>query len=123
MDKLTVALNLDFDSAQVSPAGRVPKSGVAVYGKYQMSDMMASALRVEYFSDKNGATFAPVIVGDSGTGARIFEFTLTQEFKIAGQAIFRIEFRHDDSNQHTFLHDGSPARGDNTLGFEAIMPF
>ncbi|HEV3028519.1 MAG TPA: outer membrane beta-barrel protein, partial [Planctomycetota bacterium] len=68
-------------------------------------------------------TFVPVVASDSGTGARIIEFTLTEEFKIANQLIFRVELRHDDSNQHTFTRDGHPARGDNTLGFEVIMPF
>jgi len=131
MDKLTVALNLDFDSIQgvLGPGAgtphRAPRSGVAMYGKYQVTDMFASAIRVEYYSDEKGLAFAPnpASTGDSGSGARIFEFTLTEEFKIANQAIFRIEIRHDDSNQHSFTRDNHPARGDNTLGFEVIMPF
>ncbi|HZE97075.1 MAG TPA: outer membrane beta-barrel protein [Planctomycetota bacterium] len=129
MDKMTFALNYDSASAQVGPTGasqRFPKSGIAIYTKYQWSDMMASALRFEYLSDGKGLNpgLNPVAgVGDSGDGARVIEFTLTQEFKIASQLIFRVEFRHDDSNQHSFNRDGNPARGDNTLGFEAIMPF
>jgi hypothetical protein len=129
MDKLTVGLNVDFSSAQQTDLTvpknptRTPFSGVAVYGKYSWTDAMASALRVEYLSDQKGAVFGPVAAGDTGTGARIFEFTLTQEIKVANQLIVRIEFRHDDSNQHTFVRNEKPARGDNTLGFEAIMPF
>jgi len=128
MDKLTVAMNIDIDSIQgvatdVGAARRGPREGVAVYGKYQVTDMFASVIRAEYYSDGEGATFGPAVAGDTGTGARIFEFTLTEEFKVASQLIVRIEFRHDDSNQHTFTRDGKAARGDNTLGFEAIMPF
>jgi hypothetical protein len=124
LDKLTVAANYDNSSFQgaIGP-NRGQVSGIALYGKYQESDMAATALRVEYFSDQHGRFFAPVAPGDTGNGARIIEFTLTEEFKIASQLIFRVEFRHDDSNQHTFGRDGNPARGDNTLGFEAIMPF
>ena len=90
-----------------------------------MNDWFASVLRVEYWSDRNGlvAGLGPTVASDSGTGGRIFEFTLTEEFKIAKQMIFRVEIRHDDCNNHDFARNGKFARGDNTLGFEAIMPF
>jgi len=126
MDKLTVGLNVDFASAQQGLGAvnaRTPFSGLALYGKYAWTDAMATALRVEYFSDKNGALLGPTVAGDSGTGSRVFEFTLTQEIKVANQLIIRIEFRHDDSNNHDFTRNEKAARGDNTLGFEAIMPF
>jgi len=129
MDKLTVALNFDQDSEQLGgppsavPSQRFPVSGIAMYGKYEVTEMFATVLRVEYYSDEKGRTFRPVAASDSGTGARIIEFTLTEEFKVANQLILRVELRHDDSNQHTFGRDGHPARGDTTLGFEAIMPF
>lgn len=125
MDKLTLAANYDQASEQLGgpPDRRTPLSGIALYGKYQVTDMFASVLRVEYYSDEKGRTFGPVTASDTGSGARFIEFTLTEEFKIANQAIFRVELRHDDSNQHTFTRDGKAARGDNTLGFEAIMPF
>jgi hypothetical protein len=129
MDKLTLALNVDFASAQqttgVGPAAvhaRTPFSGLAIYGKYAWTDSMATALRFEYFSDKNGAIVdtAPF---ERGPGARVAEITFTQEIKVANQLIIRIEFRHDDSNDHIFIRNEKAARGDNTLGFEAIMPF
>ncbi|HUR38032.1 MAG TPA: outer membrane beta-barrel protein, partial [Planctomycetota bacterium] len=133
MDKLTVALNLDFASIQnpfgpQSPAFSAPRgalSGIAVYGKYAWTDAMASALRVEYLSDKNGVFFVPNagVPSDSGTGARVFEVTLTQEMKVAQQLILRVEIRSDNSNNHVMNRDGKAARGDTTLGFEAIMPF
>lgn len=133
MDKLTFALNLDFASAEgVIGANRAPFSGIAIYTKYAWTDMMASAFRVEYFSDKNGANFGPqggIALGgapvgqDSGTGSRLFELTFTQEMKIANQLIFRIELRTDNSNNHDFVRGGKTAQGDTSLGFEAIMPF
>lgn len=128
MDKLTVALNLDWASANKLP-GRAPLSGLALYGKYSWTDAMASALRFEYFSDLNGLNFGPqsgpgVPVGtDSGTGARIWEITLTQEMKVANQLILRVELRTDNGNNHVMSRDGKTSQGDTTLGFEAIMPF
>jgi hypothetical protein len=131
MDKMTFALNVDFASAQQStdlagPAGtktRTPTSGFAVYGKYAWTDAMATALRFEYFSDKNGSLPLLSVPGERGTGARTAEITLTQEIKVANQLIIRIEVRHDDCNDHIFRRDTKAAKGDNTLGFEAIMPF
>jgi hypothetical protein len=122
MDKLTLALNVDWASANELP-GRAPFSGLALYGKYAWTDSMASALRFEYMSDTNGAFFGPLVAGDSGTGSRIFEVTLTQEMKVAQQLILRVEIRSDNSNNHDLVRDGKAARGDTTLGFEAIMPF
>jgi len=133
MDKLTLALNLDFASANhiaaPGPGNRAPLTGIALYGKYAWTDAMASALRVEYMSDHNGIGFGPhsgagTVTGtDSGTGARIVELTLTQEMKVAQQLILRVELRTDNSNNHIMSRDAKEARGDTTLGFEAIMPF
>jgi hypothetical protein len=133
MDKLTLALNVDFASAQgalgAAPGNRAALSGFAAYAKYQVSDSFAGALRFEYMSDKDGAFFGPVVAGDSGTGARMLGVTLTGELKVAQQLILRVELRSDNSNQHNFGRDqengggNKPARGDTSLGFEAIMPF
>jgi hypothetical protein len=128
--QLSVGANFDWQAEGGSIAippnplviRRSAVDGVALYGKFQANDWFAQALRVEYFSDQQGRILAPTSnVG--GSGARVIEFTLTSEFKVAKQLIVRAEFRHDDSNQHDFNRDGHGARGDNTLGFEAIMPF
>jgi hypothetical protein len=129
MDAWTFGLNFDWGSQTDVGAAfphRAADAGVAVYGKYQVNDWFASVLRVEYWSDDNAlvAGVGPVGgTGDVGTGSRIIEFTFTEEFKVAKQLIFRVEIRHDDSNNHNFVRNGKAARGDNTLGFEAIMPF
>ncbi len=138
MDKLTLAVNLDWASAQgivATPTGnRSPLEGLALYGKYAWTDAMATALRWEYFSDGKGTLYGPqsaFLSGnaafprgtDSGSGARIWELTLTQEMKVANQLILRVEVRTDNSNNHVMVRDGKGSQGDTTLGFEAIMPF
>jgi hypothetical protein len=127
MDKLTVALNVDFASAQQTTdvAGgfahaRSPLSGFALYGKYAWTDSMASALRFEYFSDKNGALFD---AAGTPSGSRTFEVTLTQEIKVANQLILRLEVRSDNCNDALMRRNDKAAKGDNTFGVEAIMPF
>jgi uncharacterized membrane protein len=136
MDKLTLALNVDFGAWQDNDSGsapaqrRIPFSGVAFYAKYALSDTFSQAVRIEYYSDKEGGLgLGPVTANDRGTGARVFGVTLTSELKVASQLITRFELRFDNSNNHIFTRDHSSnntlraARGDVTLGFEAIMPF
>jgi hypothetical protein len=128
MDKLTLGLNVDFASAQqqdITPpttaSGRTPLSGIALYAKYGWSDTMGTAVRIEYFSDKEGAFFNPA---EGGPGVRVTSFTITQEIKVAQQLIIRLEVRADNSNDHIFLRDEDKgARGDYSFGAEAIMPF
>jgi hypothetical protein len=124
--KVTLVANFDWGAHEndLGTGKRAAWSGIAGYAKYQFSDVFASSIRAEYFSDHDGRIAGPApIAADSGTGARYFEFTLTEEFKVAGTAIVRVEIRHDDANNHVFTRDSKPARGDNTLGFEAILPF
>jgi hypothetical protein len=139
MDKLTVALNWTHVGIQgvgtQAPGSRAEFHGIAAYAKYQLTDAFSEALRLEYFSDRNGfiggingGTLGPVTGSDSGTGSRVITLTLTSELKVAQQLILRFELRHDNSNNHNFTrgNDNGPAkasRGDTTLGFEAIMPF
>jgi hypothetical protein len=120
LDKLTVAAVYDRTAAQgVQPTGlfRAQTSGMALYGKYEVNDWFAQALRFEYLSVGRDRV-AP-------RDPRVFEFTITEEFKIARQMILRIEFRHDDENlkDGEIIRNGNAARGDNTLGAELIMPF
>ena len=128
MDKFTLALNVDWASAQqsdlVAPITntRTPLSGFAIYGKFAWTDAMATALRFEYVSDQKGGSIFPN-PAEGGSGNRVAEITLTQEIKVANQLILRVEVRSDNCNDHIFRRNEKAARGDNTLGFEAIMPF
>jgi hypothetical protein len=133
LDKLTVALNFDQASSQGlrvfgTDAGglRAPQRGLAVYGKYQLTDAFATGARIEYYSDMDGALLFNSGAGDTGTGARVITLTLTQELKVANSLILRFEFRHDSSNQHIFSGRGAnenAAKGDNSLAVEALLPF
>ncbi len=127
MDKLTLALNFDKSSIQgvanSAPGSRGPLSGIAMYAKYAFSDTLSEALRLEYFSDTDGVILTNV------NGSRVFSVTATTEMKVAQQLILRAELRADNSNDRIFTRGGGStgadraARGDYTLGFEAIMPF
>ena len=132
MDKLTLAVN--FDQASIQGIGtadvglRGPQRGLAVYGKYQLTDVFATGARVEYLSDGKGAVLHSNT--GKGDGARVITLTLTEEIQVAQHLILRIEFRHDSSNQRIFTRNddvnsanGGAAKGDNTLAIEALLPF
>ena len=121
--KATFVGNFDWGAHEndLASGNRSEWSGVAGYVKYQFTDIVATAIRAEYFSDGNGRI--PPASAILPTPARYVEATLTEEFKVAGTAIIRIELRSDNSNKETFQRDGKPARGDTTIGFEAILPF
>src|SRR5262245_32496277 len=113
MDKLTLAFNYDYWGSQgrvtAAPGSHAKLTGFALYGKYQFTDVLAEALRFEYFSDVNGLGglgFGPAAAGDTGTGSRVFELTLTTEVKVANQLILRFELRSDNSNNHNMSRDG-----------------
>jgi hypothetical protein len=131
MDKLTLALNFDKSSIQgvgnSAPGSRGPLSGIALYAKYAFTDTLSEALRIEYFSDQDG------VILTNPNGSRVLSVTATTEMKVAQQLILRMELRADNSNDRIFGRGGGSsvagtdpiraARGDYTLGFEAIMPF
>jgi hypothetical protein len=137
MDKLTAALEFDWGFA-ASPGATVAApnpawGGVAVYLKYQMMDIFAPSLRIEYYSEgfgrglggaEGGGTTTSSISG--GVNERTIEFTLTAEFKVGGALILRVEYRHDDAITPAGTAGAGvsgPGRGSDSLAVEMIMPF
>ncbi len=124
MDKLTLAMEIDFGSQQdVGIVGEsAPWSGAAIFAKYAITDTLAGAIRLEYYSDTDGGN-GGFGNGEGGAGARIVDVTVTVETKIASQMILRFEIRSDNSNDHIFFRGGTAAKGQTTLGAQVIMPF
>jgi hypothetical protein len=122
LDKLTLAAQLDFGSQQdIVAAGSSKWSGFGVWAKYQVSDMFSGAVRLEYLSDDKGGL--GIDDGTGGAGARVFDATFTLESKVASQLILRVELRFDNSNDHIYTRGATGAKGQETIGFQAIMPF
>jgi len=124
MDKLTLAMQVDFGSQQEAvAAGRSGWSGFALWAKYAVSDMFAAAIRIEYLSDEKGGLGMDAAPFEHGPGARVFDVTVTLETKVASQLILRFEIRADNSNDHIWTRGAKGAKGQETIGFQAIMPF
>jgi len=121
IDKLTLALEVDFGSQQeIVPTGRSGWSGFAAFAKFQATDVFAAAIRIEYLSDEKGGLG---LDGGGAPGARVFDVTLTLETKVASQLILRFEFRADNSNDKIYFRGGKTSHGQDTIGLQAIMPF
>lgn len=131
MDKLTAALEFDWGvQANSGFAANPAWGGAALFVKYQLMDIFAPSLRIEYFSEGFGRRFYSEGFGLPssalhGTPSRTIEFTLTGEFKIGNSLILRLEFRHDDCNVSSFITGSyiGNQNGQDSIAVEAIMPF
>lgn len=112
---LQLALNGDFGvdpNALGSKAGRW--GGVALSGRYAITDWFAAALRAEVFLDRGSMT---------GANQTVFEGTATLEARYANNFIARLEYRHDQSNKQVFPSDGAPKKGEDTVLLGTVIGF
>jgi hypothetical protein len=133
IDKVTLAVNFDFAGEQNDPvlaalgtrkSNNSNWSGVAIYGAYDWTKKLRTALRLEYFADpqavRNGIT-AP------GHNVDYFEITPTIEYKIWRGLIGRLEYRHDQASRNSFsLTDFSTrptSRSQDTFSFALSYVF
>lgn len=102
--KLTLALEGDYFIqrlwAQAAPGESSAPShvdGGAAYIQYQLSPKLVIATRAEYMADPQGLF--------SGISQDLKESTVTFDYKLNNGLLMRYEWRHDYSNDPTFLSD------------------
>ena len=122
-EQLALKLNYDLgwedDGLSNTPAENAQWQGIAMYGRYQWLPWWATALRWEWFSD-----LAAVRAAQAGLrGLHLYEWTLTNEFKVYKDMIARVEYRHDSSNDRVFTRNKSATSYQDTLALEMIYPF
>ncbi len=97
--------------------------GVAAIASYDWTDRFNTALRGEFFSDRDGVRtggFALGVPTDVGVG----EFTLTGAYKFTAKLLGRLEFRQDWANKSVFAEGNSSSkRNQTTLALQAIYAF
>ncbi len=115
-DKLLFALDANYgEERQIGDVLALWK-GVALYGKYTISDAAAVIARVEDFNDCNG--YATTIIQD------LKEITLTYEYRTTSNLLLRLEYRRDYSTEAAFLDkDSKPVGNQNTLTLGAVVTF
>ncbi len=102
--KLTVAVEGDYfiqrlwqNSAAGESSAPSHTDGGAAYLQYQVTPTIALGTRAEYMSDRGGLF--------SGISQALKENTVTLDYKVSDGFLMRYEWRHDFSNQPSFLSD------------------
>ena len=108
VDKVTLVLNLDVAGGHKEPtlvAARTRRDtdvnwgGWALYGAYDWTPKLRTALRAEYFADPEGVRNGVLI---PGTHLALWEGTATVEYKMWKGLVGRLEYRHDSANRKVF---------------------
>lgn len=123
-DKLSLMANYDYgyEKNGVESGKDAQWDGVAGYAKYAIFDWWSIGCRGEYFHDRNGVrTGVASSIGIND--ASLYEFTITNEFKLHENLIFRVEFRHDGADEDVFAKDGTMCSYQNTISGEVIAMF
>lgn len=94
LKNLTLILNVDYVKEENNGSQNSRWYGYAGIVKYEFTDSFSTAVRAEYFNDKNGVR--------TGTVQKVKEITVTPEFKLAKDLLLRPEYRHDWSDQQVF---------------------
>ncbi len=89
--------------------------GIAAYVIHDFTDQWGVRLRTEWFKDADGFL--------TGTDQRLWEGTVTAQYKPVPSLITRLEFRLDDSNEKTFQKGGRAVDHQETLAAEVIFLF
>lgn len=121
-DKLSLQFNVDYgmeENTSLKGDGSSSKWwGWATIARYDVNKWFSMNVRAEYFNDTDGW-------GTKTVGTNLWEFTLTPEFRIHENFVFRVEYRHDDASNLVF--DGRSGAGtedsQDTIAFNALVYF
>jgi hypothetical protein len=114
-DKVTLTANYDYGREKFG-SSTASWSGIAAYAKVQATPTVAFTPRIEFFNDADGFS--------TGVVQKLKEVTGTLELKAADNLQWRMELRHDMSDQDVFINDKGVAKGSQTsIGFGLLFSF
>ncbi len=97
--------------------------GVAGIASYSWTDRFSTALRGEWFNDRDGARIGGDFFG-THANVEVAEFTLTGAYKFTKMLLGRVELRQDLSDQKVFAKGGSNAdKAQTTLGLQMVYQY
>ena len=137
IDPLQLKANFDwgFEQKGVGIGKSASWVGLAGYARYALTDRWAVATRTEWFHDADGVRTAfrqagsgtfglGTINGISGLDLKLWEMTLTTEYKLNEHLIGRLEYRHDQASEKVFRREDVGQRPyQDTIAMEFIAPF
>jgi len=111
----SVMANYDYGTDMVA-GQRVRWQGIAGYAKAQLTKWLADSPRMEWYDDPSGFT--------TGTVQALREATGTIELKPSDALLWRIEVRHDFSDEAVFkMPDGALKKSQTSIGFGVLYSF
>jgi hypothetical protein len=113
--KVSVMANYDYGKDSLAGAG-VSWQGLAGYLKVQAKPWLAVIPRVEWFTDPDGFM--------TGTSQTLKDATITGEFKLRDQLLWRVEYRRDMSDTAVFIKNtGARVDSQNTFGVAILYAY
>ena len=110
--------------------GTTHASGAGLWASYATTSKFTEIVRYEIVSDENGGNVFPggPFVNERTPGTRtnqtVQEFTLTHKTMLTANMGMRLEYRHDWSNESSFVRsDGSAVRNQNTISADWFVTF
>jgi hypothetical protein len=98
--------------------------GVAGIASYSWTDRFTTALRGEFFSDRDGARIAAVCSVCTRANNKVAEGTLTAAYKFTKMFLGRAEVRHDVANHAVYRVGSANAdRDQTTLALQLIYTY
>jgi len=128
-DKTLLQLNIDY-------ANREGTSNTVVGGdsnwwgasgilRHDCNDWFSMNLRGEFFSDIHGTQTSVGANFNQTAGQQLFSLTITPEFRISQNLLFRVEYRHDDSTRFAFMdrNNNQLNSSQDTIAANALFHF
>ena len=128
-DKTLLQLNIDY-------ANREGTSNTVVGGdsnwwgasgilRHDCNDWFSMNLRGEFFSDIHGTQTSVGGNFNQTAGQQLFSLTITPEFRINQNMLFRVEYRHDDSTRFAFMdrNNNQLNSSQDTIAANALFHF
>jgi hypothetical protein len=111
------------DNASLGGTRDAVWQGIAGIGAYGWTDRFTTALRGEYFNDRDGARLGGNFAGTHASNS-VAEVTLTGAYKFTKMLLGRVEVRQDWSDEAFFKKGSSSAdKNQTTLGAQLIYTF
>ena len=132
LDRLTLKASVDYaleqDALSEAGGGNASWSGLAAYVKYVLTDWWSVAIRFEVFNDQDGVRTGVNAGTTSPTGSaladlQLFEWTLTNEFRLNKHLLTRVEYRYDKASDHVLRYGQGFSDYQNTIAVEVVAPF
>jgi hypothetical protein len=111
--KLKLATQVDYGTASKPGNGSGTWAGYGLWAKYQATDRLGAAIRLENFEDHGGLR--------SGATQNLHSLTLSLDFASHANLLHRLEYRRDKAGVTGFF--GSAGNSQDTFTFSQVIKF